>query len=217
MVPQPNQFPQAQRDNLYGQLGPEGSDAPSFSWRLFTFSLVIFIVVIAIFLGLRLGYEPFLRSRIVSADEQLAEIGRQIPETEQERFISFYSQLLNLQSLLSNHTNLAPFFETLEANTHVGVFFTSMNFDVAQQKITLEGVAPDYDVLGQQLSRLEQVSLFDRYLLSESQENSGRVEFRLLLFLNQDILMQDIIPEAVEEEAPAEVETEVLEESESEE
>ena len=49
------------------------------------------------------GYKPYLETERQSLDKKINEIGGAVSETDRENFIKFYSQLVNIQTLLNNH------------------------------------------------------------------------------------------------------------------
>ncbi|PIR88834.1 MAG: hypothetical protein COU09_00195 [Candidatus Harrisonbacteria bacterium CG10_big_fil_rev_8_21_14_0_10_44_23] len=211
MIAKPNQDPNMQPDSPYASLGADSSDTAGFSWRLVTFMLILFVASVGSFLGLKLGYQPLIEARIRSVDNQLAEIGDQIPADSQQEFVGFYSQLLNLQSILSTHVSMSPFLKVLAENTNTRVYYTAMTLDADDKKLTLEGSAPNFAILGQQLERFDAVPVLSRSTLAESQQSGGLVNFRIIIYLNRDTFNEVrgfVSPTPTAEVAPA-TETEV--------
>ncbi len=165
----------------YERINKETNAAP-WPWKMFTFTLLVVAAMVLVYFGLRFGYGPYLESRISNLDSELSELGQSIPESEQENFISFYSQLVNVRTLLDKHVMTSAVFPILEKNTHTGIFYTNLDLNLAEQRATLEGISRSYETLAQQLVMLDKVGGIDRYLITESQAIDGRVRFRLNIF-----------------------------------
>ena len=152
-------------------------------WKMFSFTLLIVGLVVVLYFGLKIGYAPYLESRITGLDSEIDQLTRQIPEEDQENFITFYSQLANLQSLLKKHVQPSGLFSVLEKHTSTRVYFTTLDVQVSDRRIGLEGVATSYDALSDQLAEFGKVPEIVKFSVSESQALDGRVRFRILLFL----------------------------------
>src|SRR3989344_6926838 len=123
-------------------------------WRFFSISLVIFLAIIFVYLGLIFGYEPYLNSEIQKIDDQINKILEAVSKEEQEKFIRFYSRLTNLKNLLDNHAAASKIFPLLEKITNQKVSYNSFNLRVPERELELEGSADSYVVLGEQLESL---------------------------------------------------------------
>ncbi len=165
----------------YEQLSKESTGAP-WPWKMFSFTAFIVAAVVVIYFGLAFGYGPYLRHHIDGLNTELADLSSQIPTADQDNFISFYSQLVNVQSILSHHVSASGLFPILERNTHARVYFTTFDLSVTDRRLSLEGVASSYQTLSEQLDAFSKVPEITKYLVSESQLVDGRVRFRVLLF-----------------------------------
>ncbi|MDP3881200.1 MAG: hypothetical protein Q8Q32_03420 [bacterium] len=186
-LPQANQNPNIGTDNPYEHLARNRSSSPGWSWRLFSFSIVIFIIVAVIYMGIKLGYKPFLNSRIDNLDSQLEEFESKISMQDQQSFINFYSQAVYLEEILDKHIFFSPFFDLLERHTHSGVYFSNVDYEFSENKISLTGRADSFEALGQQLARLDALVEVNRVILSESQSIGGGINFQMLLFPDSDL------------------------------
>lgn len=186
-LPQTNQNSKISTDNPYEHLARDRSSSPGWSWRLFSFSILILIIVTVIFLGIQIGYKPFLNSQIGKLDSQLEEFEGRISVQDQQSFINFYSQIVYLREILDTHVFFSPFFNLLEANTHNGIYFTAIDYDFSENKVSLEGRANSFEALGQQLARFDALSQINRTILNESRSLQGGISFRLMLFPNRNL------------------------------
>ena len=156
-------------------------------WKLFLFSIVIFSLTVVAYFGLRFGYSYYLNAQLVTVENQIADLAKQIPKDQQDAYFRFYSQTVNLQTLLSQHVLTSKIFPLIEANTNQGTFYSRFALDVAGKKLALEGSARSYDVLAQQLEAFRQVSTIQDSTIGESKLGDGRVTFRATLNLDPSI------------------------------
>lgn len=162
--------------------------AVGWPWRLFLFSAVIFILILFIYFGMLLGYQPYLASQKQLLDKKINEIGGTVSETDRENFVSFYSQLVNLQSLLNGHVKGSNIYNFLEANTDQGVYYDGADFSAAEHLIRLDGVAKSYDNLFQQLAAFEQAPNISRVILGQAQAADKGIRFSLQIIFKPELL-----------------------------
>jgi len=134
------------------QLGREPPKTPGWSGQLLMFSTTVFVITLLIYLGLVFGYKPYLNAEVNSLQKQIQQFSQQIPLEEQNQIISFYSQLLNLRSLLTNHVISSPVFTWLEDNTQINVYFASFSLNRREGQVRLAGVAKTMEDVTQQFA-----------------------------------------------------------------
>lgn len=164
------------------RLGPERVEV-GWPWRLLLFSILVVVTVSVLYLGLEFGYKIYLNNQIESRDRAVAELTQTVSEEDQEKFISFYSQLANLQSLLDNHILTSRVFPFLEANTNRAIYYNFVDLKMKERRLNLEGVAQSYEIFAQQLEAFNQAPEVERLVVNESQSIGGRVSFRLFVIL----------------------------------
>ena len=167
------------------QLGPERRGG--WSWRLSTFSFLVLITVVVIYLGLEIGYKIYLDSQIEKTDLAISQLSETIPKADQERFVDFYSQLANLQLLLDGHNKTSTIFPLLERATNRSVYFDFVDLRYKDRRLTLGGVATSYAIFSQQLEAFNRAPEVERLVVSESQSIGGRVNFRLFITLKPSV------------------------------
>lgn len=118
------------------------------SGSLFTISLIIYF-------GLSLGYEPYLQGQIAGLDTQIQDFAKQIPAADQAKLVSFYSQLVNLKTLLNRHPSTLNLFTWLEKNTQANTYFTKFAFNAATYQVSLIGIAKTTDDVSMQAAIFE--------------------------------------------------------------
>ena len=160
----PQQFTQNPLNQFESENLPVG-----WPWQFFSVSLIIFLTSLLIFLGLTLGYGPYLRSQILETDDKINQLLETVSKKDQERFAQFYSQLVNLKNLLDNHILSSKVLPWLEKITNQKVYYTNATIKVPEHKLELEGIAESYGVLGEQLEAFNQTEGISHLLLKACQ------------------------------------------------
>ncbi|NCN53159.1 hypothetical protein GW950_01705 [Candidatus Wolfebacteria bacterium] len=173
-----NQFNQYESENL----------AVGWPWRLLSASFLLFLVSILTYFGLIVGYLPYLEKQIQEIDIEIGSLASSISKEDQQKFISFYSQLNNIKSLLDVHVLTSNVFPKLESVTNSQVYFTGATLKTDNHSLELSGVAEDYGVLGEQLEAFNQSPEISRYILTQSQIEDEIVRFHVTLVLDQELL-----------------------------
>ncbi len=137
------------------QLSREPVRTPGWSGRILMFSGTVFFLSLAIYFGVFFGYRPYLNSQVTGLKDEIQKFSQRIPVADQERLINFYSQLVNLKSILAKQELSSKVFAWMEANTHMNVHFVSFALDLSKHKINLAGRAKTIPDLAQQLASLQ--------------------------------------------------------------
>jgi len=158
------------------------------AWRLMIFMSVVFSVFLLSYLGLVVGYKPFVKAQITKKEQALEDLAAQVPKDQQEDFLKFEYQLSELQNVLARHNSTAKLFVVLETSVNQGVFYRNLDLDVTAAKAALKGTAQSYDVLAQQLASYQRVSDIVNFQVSNLRlGQSGRVDFDVNLFLKPEL------------------------------
>lgn len=157
-------------------------------WRLLLFSLFVFIISIFIYFGLRYGYQSYLDGRSDNLDAELKTLGQQVSSVDQERFINFYSQLVNLKKVLSDHPFGSNAFMFLERNTINEVYFTEAVLKPGERNLVLKGFSSNFENLSAQLAIFEKSGEAERVILNNVTLQGGGVNFSASLILKADLL-----------------------------
>ncbi len=158
-------------------------------WRLLTFTIIVFAIILSIYFGMILGYNPYLNLQIKNLDQKITELSQTIDETQQKTLIDFYSQLVNVQDLLNSHTICSRFFDFLEKNTHQNVYYLSLNLSLAEKNARIDGIVPNYNILAQQLELFRKAPEIERVFLDDSRVvEGGGIRFTSRLILKPEAL-----------------------------
>jgi len=152
-------------------------------WRLTIFSFTMLTIALAVFVGLRFGYGNFVRNEIVVTDEEIANLAASISTEDQDRFLSFYRQLVALKNVMDNHVAASKVFDWLERQTHEQVFFENLEFNPSDRILKLSAIADSYAVVIEQLEALERLSEVESYKTSRIEKKLGRTSFDITIKL----------------------------------
>ena len=172
--------------NINDKLGPEKLPV-GWPWKFFLFSVLTLVTMVVLYFGLEFGYKVFLNSRINSLNQSIDELSQTIPKDQQDSLIRFYSQIVNLQNLLKNHTITSKVFTFLQNNTNKSIFYTFYDLKVPERRLNLEGTANNYEIFAQQLEAFNQSPAVESLVVNESSAVEGRVRFKLFLILKNEI------------------------------
>ena len=156
-------------------------------WRFLMFSALVAVTVAVGSAGLTFGYKPLLDSRLKGQEAELVGLGKIIPVKQQDEFVRFYSQLANLETLLSTHVSASPLFGLLESRTNGAVSYMVMELRVPERKIVLEGNASNYKSFAEQLQSFTEAPEVESVIVNDSNALEGKVKFRVTVTLREGI------------------------------
>ncbi len=144
-------MPQYSKTLLEEQLKRGEALTKMWPWRLLLFTIIIFCTMLAIYLGMLLGYGPYLDARVSSLDKEIANLDRELQSDEAKSLIKFYSQLVDAAALLKDHRMPSHLADFLSNTTDSGIQYANFSFSDSDRSIQLDGVAADYNALVRQL------------------------------------------------------------------
>lgn len=159
------------------------------SWRLFTFLLVIFSVILLSWIGLNVGYRAYLNSSIAGLNEKIAASSDRLNIEDEKDLITFYSQTINLKDILKNHIFASKTFPFLESTTHTRVAYTSIGLDVPKRELTIDGLAGSFETLVQQLSFWQQREEIESVFLTDNSTTNELVRFGVNIVFKKEFFL----------------------------
>jgi hypothetical protein len=141
-------------EKVIEQLGREPTGTQGWAFGALMFSGGLLFLAIIIYVGLSFGYEPYLKSQLTTEQNQMNALDQSVPATKQAQLVDYYSQIVNLQSLLQNHVSMPKFFSWLEKNTEANVYFQSFSLAAGHQ-VNLGGIAATEADVNQQVAIFE--------------------------------------------------------------
>lgn len=174
---------------VINRLTQEPETAPGWSGGVILFSLGLFIIAVALYVGMAYGYEPYINSQIDSVKNQINALTKNISQADEANLISFYSQITNVQSTLANHVVFSAFLSWLEAHTEANVYYNSLSFSAGNRVTLLANAANESDV-NQQIAIFESspdVSNVSVSNVAQSTQNNTW-QFGITLTMNPAVL-----------------------------
>jgi hypothetical protein len=173
-------------------------------WRVLILTLIVFFFTVLIYFGMLLGYKPYLKSKTRSLEQKLSVLSQSMDENQQKQIISFFSQMTNIQKLLSDHKIYSPVFDFIEKNTYQQATYLDLKFNIAEMEMKIEGTVPNYEYLIKEIALYNQAPEVKTVHLDNSsvQEASNMVRFSVKLILDRQFFKQ--IPATVEPAIPVE-------------
>lgn len=159
-------------------------------WRLMIFTFVLFLFSIFIFIGLKFGYISYLNNQIDATDQQMEELAAQVSEGEKEKFLTFYSQLVNLQEVLDRRQFSQNIFSFMEGQTLGSVYYTSAEYNQNRLNLVLSGRAESMEDFVNQMSIYGDSSNIRGVVLDDLSLAEGQVSFSVTILLNGQFLNQ---------------------------
>ena len=180
--------PQYSNPSLNNQLLTAQERVPSGVPRGFlAFSIVLFLAMLLGYLALAFGYGPYLKGEIKDSKDKKSALEKQVSIEDQEELVRLYSQINNIDGLLSSHVLASRVLAFLETNTAKQATYTGADLSILDRRLILEGVAASYDELVRQLAAYEQAPEVERTNLEGSDASGGVVRFKVSLTLKPEV------------------------------
>lgn len=178
-------------------LSRESAQTPGWSGQLLMFSGTLFAIALFVYLGIIFGYRPYLNSEARKLNSQIQAFSQKIPISDQENIIRFYSQLVNVQSLLKNHVAVSPLFGWLEKNTQANVYLTRLSVNVPGRQAAVSGVAKTMEDVAEQLAVFERAPEVDQVNVGNiSLGATGAWQFDAALLFRDRFFTRSGIPQS---------------------
>ena len=148
--------------------------SPVWFGQLLMFSATIFFIAVAVFLGVKYGYQKYINGKVQQLNADIQKYAQNIPVEDQQRTIDFYAQLVNLRTLLGDHVAASQLFNWLEDNTAANVYYTKFNLNVPQRQLALGGVSRSLDDAAAQFKIFQARSEIDHYVFTNARFDSQK-------------------------------------------
>lgn len=159
-------------------------------WGLLIFSVILFGLALLSYFGLRFGYRSYVDKEIKLVDEKLAALSESVRAEEREQLIGFYSQIANLKAILAAHPFSSKVFTVLERYTISSIYFESAQLSTDETTLTVNGVSPSFDALGQQAAVLSRASEIQSVKLVQASFRENEVTFSFNIIFTTDFLLR---------------------------
>ncbi len=169
-----------------GQFASSGLRSTGLPWRLLVFAGFLFGFAVFVFLGLKIGYGTYLEARSGAVEEEIAALASRVGTSEQNRLVSFYSQLVNVEDVLRRHSFSYNVFPFLEGATMPSVYFVAAHFSYEGFKLELEGRAPSIQDTVDQLAAFDRAPQVASVTLQNVGFQGGEVAFGVTITMKKD-------------------------------
>ncbi len=162
-------------------------------WRIFIFSLIIFILSTAVFLGMAFSFKPYLNYRVKELNKEISNLNQSIDEFQQKQLSVVYSQFVNIKNLADNHKEVSKIFDLIERNTYPTVSYGGLSVNVNEREARFEGAAPDYETLVKELKLFSQAPEIEQVFLENSNlidlgKGVKELKFKIRMIFNPQFL-----------------------------
>ncbi|MCL5004677.1 MAG: hypothetical protein M1170_01895, partial [Patescibacteria group bacterium] len=142
-------------------------------------------------------------SKTRNLEQKLSVLSQSMDENQQKQIITFFSQMTNIQKLLSEHKAYSPIFGFIERNTLSKALYSDLRFNIAETEMKIEGTTQNYDDLIRELDLYKQAPEVKIVQLENSSaQEGGEIRFGVKLILDKQFFKQ--IPATIEPAIPAE-------------
>ncbi|MDO8504321.1 MAG: hypothetical protein Q7S36_00510 [Candidatus Liptonbacteria bacterium] len=146
----------------------------------------ILAISLILYGGFSLGYEPYLSGQKDKLDAQIQDFSKRIPLDKQTELIAFYSQLMNVRTLLDRHLLPSNLFNWLETNTQINTSFSKLNFNANNYQLSLFGNSKSPEDVAEQAAIMEsQPQVLQLNFNSLGASATGGWQFNVTVYLNQ--------------------------------
>ncbi|MGC9968163.1 MAG: hypothetical protein ABSC29_00295 [Minisyncoccia bacterium] len=173
------------------RLTREPPETPGWSLGLLTFSCGILAIALAVYFGLTFGYEPYLDAQTAQLSTQINTLTKSISSDDRAKFITFYSEIVNVKTAVANHVVFSRFLSWLEKNTEANVYYSHLAFS-AGNKIALSGAAKTEADVNQQAAIFEAAPEVRAVDLSSVvlSATGGQWQFNMILTMDPSLTLR---------------------------
>lgn len=157
-------------------------------WRLMIFTFVLLLFAILLFAGLKFGYINYLDDQIEATDSQMEDLAAQVSEGEKERFLTFYSQLVNLKKVLDRRSFSQNLFSLMEGNTLESIYYTNVEYSEDRLSAIFSGRAESMEDFVNQMTVFGDSNEINKAVLQDLSLAEGEVNFSVNILLNGQFL-----------------------------
>lgn len=146
---------------LQTELSKQREAVAGWPWRLMTLSFIIFLAVVAVYVGMRFGFEEvYLKRALSQEDAEFSATFKSVSPEEQRAVFNLYSQLSNIDTLLKKQGKASPYFSLIEQYTLKTIVYSAMDLRFSDRSaiLVLNGKTSAYASVVQQLELYKKIS-----------------------------------------------------------
>jgi Tfp pilus assembly protein PilN len=156
-------------------------------------------IAVVIYVGLAFGYRAYLNSSLDNVEEQIAKFSAGISQEDRAQIQGFYSQLVNLRTLLAGHTVASPVMALLERTVQPDVYYSKLTMNANNNQAVLAGAARSLAAAAAQAAALQGQPEVDRVDFNNAGlQSAGPWQFTMTIYLKPEVFHGVIVkaPEA---------------------
>jgi hypothetical protein len=172
------------------QISQRAPRSPAWFGQLMMFAGTLFFIAVAIYIGIIVGYKPYLNHQVDSLDQKIATFSQQVPVDQQKQIAGFYSQLVNIKGLLNKHIVMTSFFTWIEKNTIPAVQIQKLSVTVNSRQANITGAARSVNDIASQRAVLQGQPGVERIDLKNVSNVNGVWQFDMTITFAQGFFSQ---------------------------
>lgn len=139
----------------YQEFGDFKRVKPILPWKFFWFSLIFTLLIIGFYLFLRFYYIPHLKTELQKTSTEIHQLAGKINQKDRQEMVIFWSQIKNLETLLSKHYYPSNIFAILEEKTLPEVSLERVVFKYKSNYLLIRGSAKNEGSVANQIKIFE--------------------------------------------------------------
>ena len=170
----------------YQEFGESKEIKPVLPWKFFWFSLLFTLAVMGSYFFLKSYYLPHLKEETQNISLETHQLANKINQKDRQEMTLFWSQIKNIESLLSSRFYASNVFSFLEKNTLPQVSLERVDFKHKDNTLSVIGSASDGRAVASQINILENLAIVKRIVLKSVTSKEGKVDFEVKLYLKPE-------------------------------
>ncbi|OGZ62828.1 MAG: hypothetical protein A3H51_01405 [Candidatus Spechtbacteria bacterium RIFCSPLOWO2_02_FULL_38_8] len=152
---------------------------------VFYIFIFLFILLIGSFI-----WKNILENKVVEMQGEKEILLELVENSRTKAVVGFARRVQNLDKIIDRRQLSSKLFSVFEASIHNNTFLTKFNLDTNTKVLLLEGVAPNFEILGQQFVIWNEKSDFIKAvdLRSFNKNSAGQIEFSASLVVKEGYL-----------------------------
>jgi len=162
--------------------------------ELLLISGALFGLAVVIYAGLAFGYKAYLNSSLAAVESQVSKFNTGISQEDRSQIQGFYSQLVNLRTLLAGHTAASPVLGLLERTAQPDVYYTKLTINTVSNQAVVSGAGRSLESIAVQVAALQAQPEVDHLEFNNAgAQTAGPWQFTLAIHLKPNTLHGAVI------------------------
>lgn len=169
---------------------PFGEPRIGIGWprTLLSLSVVFFVLAFAGYFVLA-GYEKVIVRQSRDLDKEIQDLAASLSPDEIQKLLTLDSQIKSLKELLPRHTYFSRIFEYVESHTLPRTRFTSITASTKNNRITLQGIAPDSKTASLQAAAFSRAGETVAFEIKNAGAGPGGFTFSFDILFNPSLIL----------------------------